>query len=125
VKAAGYVALFAAIQLVNLPLTVVGWFILAFYIFVWRSLPRWTWVWQNDDDAWFNQYPKPVTRWDAFDWLALRNPVANLRHVPGVSKVGRPLYYRTWLVKGKQFYLKCGWMSDGYPALSAGSGRGY
>jgi hypothetical protein len=112
----GYVALFALIQLLNLPLMVVGWFLCAL---PYDWIP---WLWRNDDDTLMIFL---MTRWREYVYLAWRNPVANLRHVPGVSGKGRPLYYRTWLVKGRQFYFKAGWMSDGYPALSGGSGRGY
>ena len=80
------------------------------------------WLWSNDDD---HLKINAMSRWGAYVYLAWRNPVANLRHVPGVSKVGRPLFYRTWLIRGKEFYIKAGWMSDGYPACSAGAGRGY
>jgi hypothetical protein len=62
-----------------------------------------------------------MSKWDAYVYLAWRNPVANLRHVPGVSKVGRPLWY--W--SNQKYYAKAGWMSDGYPCLSFGSGKGY
>lgn len=121
-----YIPLFLLIQLINIPLMVLGWFIVALCVTAtrrgWlRDWPHWAWLWFNDEDG----YGTIPGWWGAFDWLALRNPVANLRHVRGVSKVGRPLYYRTWLVKGRQFYVKAGWMSDGYPACSAGAGRGY
>lgn len=116
-----YIALFVLIQLVNIPLMLAGWILCAF--------PEPPWFWQNDDDM---QLIGTMSYWRRYVYTAWRNPVANLRHVPGVSKVGRPLYYRTWLVKlpfgsdkGKQFYFKAGWMSDGYPALSAGSGKGF
>lgn len=103
--------LFALIQIVNLPLMVLGWFICLS-----PPLARVSWLWWNSDDGavgdtWLKRYI----------WLAWRNPVANLRHVPGVSKVGRPLFYKTW----RGHYVKLGWMSNGYPAFSAGSGRGY
>jgi hypothetical protein len=109
-----YALLFALIQLVNLPLMVAGWFLCL--------LPTVPWLWWNDDDY---ALIRDMTYWRRYVYIAWRNPVANLRHVPGVSKVGRPLYYRTWLVKGRQLYFKAGWMSNGYPALSAGAGRGY
>jgi hypothetical protein len=110
------------IQLVNLFLMVPGIFITAAN--VWLGSPQ-PWLWENSD------YPPPAawSRWRTFVWLALRNPVANLRFVPGVSKVGRPLFYRTWVdtVDGysEEFYVKVGWMSNGYPCCSAGAGRGY
>lgn len=82
--------------------------------------PKITWLFANDDDG--IAYPgRPVTRWNVFVWTAFRNPVANLRHVPGVSAKGRPLWY--W--SNGKYYAKAGWLSDGYICLSAGSGKGY
>lgn len=105
---------FAFIQLINIPLMVVGWFICLS-----PKLAKLTWLWWNDEDG-----AGPVPHWfSEYMWLAWRNPVANLKHVPGISKVGRPLFYRHWGDPG--WYIKMGWMSNGYPAFSAGSGRGY
>jgi hypothetical protein len=109
--------LFALIQIVNLPLTIMGWIICLS-----PSLANSLWLWWNDDDV---ALLSPMSWWQEYVYLAWRNPVANLRHVPGVSKVGRPLWYRTWTIRGKLFYAKAGWMSDGYPALSAGAGKGF
>lgn len=106
-----YIALFILIQLVNIPLMAAGWFICLS-----PALAKTLWLWWNDDD------PPALLDWrHAYVWLAWRNPVANLRYVKGVSGKGRPLWY--WS-NGKH-YAKAGWMSDGYPCLSAGSGRGY
>ena len=105
-----YIALFVLIQLVNLPLMVAGWLLCLL-----RPVP---WLWNNTDDA---ELLSEMTYWQAYVYLAWRNPVANLRHVKGVSGKGRPLWY--WS-NGKH-YAKAGWMSDGYPCLSAGSGKGY
>lgn len=111
-KTAGYIALFALIQLVNLPLMVAGWFLCAL---PYGMVPH---LWQNDDDE---RLIFLMSRWREYVHLAWRNPVANLRHVRGVSGKGRPLWY--WS-NGKH-YAKAGWMSDGYPCFSFGSGRGY
>jgi hypothetical protein len=111
-----YIPLFILIQLVNIPLMVLGWVLCALPYDV---VP---WLWSNDDD---HSLLSTMTYWQRYVYLAWRNPVANLRHVPGVSKVGRPLFYRTWTLRSKQWYVKAGWMSDGYPACSAGAGRGY
>jgi hypothetical protein len=105
--------LFFLIQLVNIPLMVLGWLICLL-----PSLAKASWLWWNSDDGAVGN-----TWWEQYVWLAWRNPVANLRHVPGVSAKGRPLFIRNWMVQGKEFYFKAGWMSDGYPALSAGSGK--
>jgi uncharacterized membrane-anchored protein YitT (DUF2179 family) len=107
--------LFAIIQLVNLPLMILGWFVCLS-----PNFAHFTWLWWNDDDGAVGS-----TWWAKYVWLAWRNPVANLRHVPGVSKAGRPLWYGTRTIRGKEFYWKFGWMSDGYPACSLGAGRGY
>lgn len=115
-KTAGYVALFALIQLVNLPLTVMGWFLCAL---PYGLVP---WLWANDDDDVQIVY---MPYWQRYVYEAWRNPVANLRHVRGVSKIGRPLFYKSFVIYSKEFYVKLGWMSDGYPACSVGSGRGY
>lgn len=113
-----YIALFILIQLVNIPLALAGLFVCLS-----PALAHDTWLWWNTDDA---ALIDAMPSWlDKYNYLALRNPVANLRHVWGVSKIGRPLFYRTWFSFTKQFYVKAGWMSDGYPALSAGAGKGF
>ncbi len=108
-----YALLFILIQLVNLPLMVIGWFLPP-------PVGEWLYLWGNDDDA---QLLDGMSYWRQYVYLNWRNPVANLRHVPGVSGVGRPIWWRTWNVRGKDYYAKAGWMSDGYPCLSAGSGK--
>lgn len=113
-----YLPLFVLIQLVNLPLMVIGFFIVPFDVLFNEPVP---WIWENMDDA-----PQLAwSKWRTIVWLAFRNPVANLRHIKGVSKAGRPLFYRTWTLWGKLFYVKAGWMSNGFPACSSGAGRGY
>lgn len=110
--ALSYVLLFVLIQAVNLPLMVIGWVICLL-----PSFARLTWLWWNDEDG-----AGPGTSWwSQYVWLAWRNPVSNLKHVPGVSGVGRPLWY--W--SNGSHYAKAGWLSDGFPCLSAGAGRGY
>jgi hypothetical protein len=106
--------LFALIQLVSLALTPPGWFLCALPA---HRVPK---LWQNDDAVTLG-----MSRWQLYVYEGWRNPVSGLRNVPGVSGKGRPLYYRTWVLKGKQFYFKCGWMSDGLPCFSAGSGKGF
>lgn len=113
-----YLPLFVLIQLVNLPLMIIGIPVAAFDLIFNEPVP---WIWENMDDT----PPASWSKWRTFVWLALRNPVANLRHVAGVSKPGRPIFYRTWTTFGKLFYVKAGWMGNGYPAFSAGAGRGY
>ncbi len=119
-----YIPLFVLIQLVSAVLFIVGLPVCAACAFTGRW-PRWTWVWQNEEDgvigpAWYNP---GKTRWLSFKWTALRNSVNNLRYVPRVSKVGRPLWIRNWTISGKVFYAKAGWLSNGYPVMSAGAGR--
>jgi hypothetical protein len=111
---------FALIQVVNLPLLVAGWFICLSPKFA-----RTTWLWWNSDD------PPSGTWWQQYYWLALRNPVANLRHVPGISGPNRPLIYHWWTRDWEDFstgvYVKVGWESGPpfYPVMSGGAGRGY
>lgn len=115
---------FAVIQLVNIPLMAMGWLICLSPAFAGKL-----WLWWNDDDG---TGPKEGW-WDEYVWLAWRNPVANLRHVPGVSGPGRPLLYHWWIKPGliidpkEGHYIKIGWESGPpyYPVFSLGSGRGY
>lgn len=107
-----YVPLFVLIQLVNLLLLVLGLFVCLLPRFA-----KFTWLWWNNIDPPSTNQPW----WPQYYWLALRNPVSNLRLVPGVSKPGRPLWY--W--SNGKYYAKAGWTSNGYPVLSAGSGKGY
>jgi hypothetical protein len=130
-----YILLFVLIQLVSLVLAIIGIPVCGLLTAAGlmhlgadnkAHFPAWAWLWDNNEDGVSPVFYNPSgSRWKAFVWIALRNPVSNLRFVPGVSGVGRPLYYRTWLVKGRQFYFKAGWLSDGYPALSAGAGKGF
>lgn len=112
----GWVLLFIFVQLLNIPLMVLGWFICLDPL-----IADCLWLWWNSDDPPYQAW----SWWETYVWLAWRNPVANLRHVKFVSGKNRPLFYRTWVWFKKEFYVKAGWMSDGYPALSAGAGRGY
>jgi hypothetical protein len=134
VKTISYIALFTLIQLVSLVLTVLGFFVIGFlaYFYAWQLVAGkfqwrgglWTWLWGNEEDGIVGP-GMGLNRWNSYYWSALRNPCNNLRFVRGVSGIGRPLLYRTWTMFGKQFYLKWGWMSDGYPAFSAGAGKGF
>jgi hypothetical protein len=118
---AKYVALFVLIQAINVPLILLGLPVCALCCHL-HTWPRWAWLWGNDQDG---PLAGGTTAWDVFQWTALRNPVHNLALVPGVFGKGRPLWYRTWTMFGRQFYAKAGWMSNGYIACSAGAGRGY
>jgi hypothetical protein len=124
-----YVLLFVLIQLVNIPLMLAGVPICAVLAAIQPEssthYPKWAWIWDNEIDGVYGP-ENPHTAWQAFYWTALRNPVNNLRFVPGVSKPGRPLWYRTWVWFGRQFYAKAGWANvTGWPMLSAGGGRGF
>ena len=86
----------------------------------WRG-GRWTWLWGNDEDGvvgpdWYNPL---ASRWLAFKWSALRNPVNNLRFL--VAWRGGP-----WLqVRHSGYYFQAGFRPDtGWPVLSAGRGTG-
>ncbi len=134
-----YLPLFLLIQLASLVLTVVGIPVVAILAgFQWVHFdhaeqtwhwPWWAWIWDNREDGvapvWYQKaHPTWSTPRLVFTWAALRNSCNNLRYVPGVSKAGRPLWHRTWHMFGKQFYAQAGWLSDGYPCLSAGAGKG-
>lgn len=107
-----YIPLFILIQVANFALMPVGWVLCV--------APETTpWLWSNDDDADLIETMHP---WDRYVYLAWRNPVSNLRHLPGVSKPGRPL----WHWSNGRYYAQAGWLGKtGYPVLSAGAGQGY
>lgn len=105
-------------QIVNVPLMVLGWFIC-----LEPGLAELSWLWWNTDDDTLISY---MNWWQAYVYLAWRNPVANLRRVPGISLKGGPLLYRNWTWRGKEFYYKVGYSpGTGYPMMSFGAGRGY
>lgn len=121
-----YIALFILLQLINIPLIVLGWFTVALCVTATRSgwlrdWPHWAWLWFNDQDG----YGPSPGWWGAYSWLAWRNPVNNFRFVPGVSAVGRPLWRKTWgkpNAFGKpDHYVMAGWNSSGFPVLSGGT----
>src|SRR5271166_4579190 len=119
-----WLLLFLAIQAVNLPLMLLGIPLVALCLMLNVAPP---WLWNNSVD------PAKGSKWQQFVWLALRNPVSNLRLLPGVSNSARPLWYWTWewkvltyLNPTGQWYFKAGWLPHtGYPCLSMGGGRGY
>ena len=120
-----YVALFILIQLASLVLTLVGIPLCALLAVLeeWEiahGKPQWVgfWLWSNERDGICG--PFPLTRWNAFYWSALRNPCNNLRFVPGVSKVGRPIYRKTWGPKPGGWYFQAGWNPSGFPVFSGG-----
>jgi hypothetical protein len=105
---------FWLIQFVNWHLVVIGWFVCLS-----PRLAKALWIFWNDDDG-----AVGATYWARYRWLAWRNPVDNLKHLKLAQAPG-PLAYRTWIWRGRQYYYKVGWMSDTYPAMSIGAGRGY
>jgi len=105
-----YLPLFIAIQLVNAPLAIAG-----LIVCVSPRLAKLSWLWWNSID------PPKGSYLEQYYWLAIRNPVSNLRLVPGISGAGRPLWY--W--SNGKFYAKAGWTSNTYPVLSAGKGKGF
>lgn len=122
--------LFVGIQLASLVLSLVGYPLLA----ILASAKLWTTTtgsvskWKFLDQIYGNARDglsgtKSLTPWNAFVWSALRNSTNNFDAL--CTRPGHPLYYRTATKFGKQFYFKAGWLSDGYPCLSAGAGRGY
>jgi hypothetical protein len=132
-----FVPLFIAIQLASLLLTIIGLPVCALLAFShdWRmtvspisgrsilTWPRWAWVWSNDEDGIDGSapfHPEYSAARRAFVWSALRNPCNNLRFVRGVSKVGRPLWRKTWGAKPGGWYVAAGWNNSGFPVLSGG-----
>jgi hypothetical protein len=130
-----YVLLFAAIQAAAAVLFIVGVPVCALYAYLLpnrrtksrttglpiMSFPKWAWVWSNDEDGvyppWYHRVnPSWSYSRTIFVWTALRNPVNNLRYVPGVSKVGRPL----WRKEFGKWYAQAGWNGAGNPVFSAG-----
>ncbi len=121
---------YIAIQLVSLPLMIVGVPLCAIgVVFMRYSLyqdryyfPGWLWLWDNDEDGVLPRWYQCVhasrgRRFNAFIWTAFRNPVNNLRFVPGVSVPGGP--YRVYTYKG--FYVHFGYCpTEGWPVLSCG-----
>ncbi len=107
-----YIPLYLLIQLVNLLLLPFGW-----VVCLWPSLAKASWIFWNSVN------PPTGSWWDQYVWLALRNPVSNLRLIPGVSRPGRPLWLKQFTIKGSPYYAMAGWLgTTGYPVLSAGRG---
>ncbi|MFI5397618.1 MAG: hypothetical protein ACHQ9S_18935 [Candidatus Binatia bacterium] len=130
-----YIPLFILIQLVSLVLTLVGIPICAALAYgnfskpgrrgLWHW-PKLFWLWDNEEDGvWCRWYRAAHPSWSVarqeFYWTAFRNPCNNLRFVWGVSANGRPLWRRTWLIRGTWYYAQAGWNGSGYPVFSAGS----
>lgn len=134
-----YILLFILVQAVALVLTIIGVPICALYAYVlpnrvakspitrleMLTFPAWAWVWSNDEDGIYpTWYHRVNPTWSygrtIFVWTALRNPVNNFRFVRGVSKIGRPLWRKTWGAKPGGFYVQAGWNASGYPVLSGG-----
>ena len=89
-------------------------------IAVWRGGAL-TWLWGNEEDGVFGPqvYNPSMTKWRAFVWSALRNPVGNLRFL--VAWKGGPWFQ----YRGNGWYFQMGFRPDrGWPVLSAGSGTG-
>jgi hypothetical protein len=136
-KTLKYLPLFLLIQAVSLVLGIIGIPICAALAYT----KSWTyainmdqhhwkwkivWLWDNDEDGiapWhYLRWHQWSTARTVFTWTALRNPVNNLRFVPGVSKIGRPLWRIDWDMFGKAFYAQAGWRpTDGWPVLSTGA----
>lgn len=125
---------FIVIQVVALVLAAIGvpliavlvagrWWVydFNFQLHEWRG-GRLTWLWGNDEDGIFGYGHRRIgfeTRWEAFYWCALRNPVNNLRFV--VRGVRGVWFQRRW----RGWYFQAGFRPDrGWPVLSAGRGTG-
>lgn len=84
----------------------------------WRG-GRLTWLWGNLENGIVGP-GMTLNRWSVFYWSALRNSVNNLRYMPGISKVGRPYWRKTWGPKPGGWYAHAGWNNSGFPVLSGG-----
>jgi hypothetical protein len=133
-----YIPLFILIQLVSAVLFVIGVPLCAALAYSkrwtydihrdtyhWKG-GRWTWLWDNQEDGTLPYWYALMYKWYSvphamFMWTALRNPVNNLRFVRGVSGVGRPLWRKTFVFRGKHLYVQAGWNNSGYPVLSGGA----
>lgn len=117
-----FIPLFVLIQLASLLLFIPGLLVCAFA--PWHITegkghwPTLCWLFDNKEDGIFGKGPQ--TRMQAIYWAGLRNYANNLRFVPGVSKIGRPLWRKTWGDIPGGFYFQAGWNSSGYPVLSGG-----
>jgi len=104
-----YIPLLVLIQLVNLVLLPIGWLVCLS-----PQLAKASWIFWNDDDGVNGR----TTWWGQYCWLGWRNPVSNLRHIPGVSGVGRPLWLKSFTIRGKPYHIMAGWLgSTGYPVF--------
>ncbi len=130
-----YSLLFAGIQLASWTLRIPGYPIIGIlsalhyweigpdHLFHW---PTWAWIYDNEEDGVLPEwYAKANPTWGpglrAFVWCAQRNSTNNLRYVPGVSKIGRPLYRRDFTLAGRKMYFQAGWNPSGFPVISGGS----
>lgn len=87
--------------------------------------PRAFWIWDDAEDGtcptWYRvANPGRSNELNEWIWTALRNPCNNLRYVRGVSRVGWPLWRRTWGAQPGGWYFQAGWNASGYPVLSGG-----
>lgn len=84
-----FILTWAVMGFVRLPLTVIGWVVLpvALQNVQYQSLPRWAWIWDNDEDGldgppWYKQkHPDWSTFFRRYTWLGWRNRVHNLREL--------------------------------------------
>ena len=93
-------------------------------LYHWKA--RWMWIFDNEEDGlcpqWYSKENNRSLGWNIFIWVALRNYANNLRFVRGVSMVGRPLWLRTFTIRGEQYHIEAGWLNDGYPSFNFGPG---
>lgn len=90
-------------------------------ISVWNN--RLLWLWGNDEDGitplWYNP---AGSRWKAYVWTALRNPVDNFKYLWWTQRALGPLWRREFHVlpfKGL-FYVQAGWNASGHIVGSLG-----
>jgi hypothetical protein len=141
-----YVLLFILIQLLQIPLFILGIPICLVLSIAsawhpqtcdrpWSAVygkqilvyPKLFWLWSNDEDGVLPEWYCKANwhrgdQLNAFVWTALRNSVHNYCLIPGVFGTGRPLWIKNWTWRGQKYYAKAGWVSAGWPVLSAGKG---
>ena len=133
-----FVALFAAIQLTSLVLTLVGIPLLA--VAAWRRdyyqdilnpglkfhwNQKWLWIYDNEEDGiapvWYNP---SVSRYRVWLWTAIRNSCNNLRYVRGVSDPTYPIFWAEGTLMQKPKRVLIGWNHSGSPTIYFKSSEG-
>lgn len=82
-----------------------------------QTWPAIFWLWSNDEDG---VHPQGYSsKWGAFVWTALRNPVDNFKYLGFAQNAPHLVKYFFG-----NFYAEWGWDDSGYIKCSAGRGTG-